>query len=64
LLEETSVNAATLLGVTRWKLGRMITRIDLREYVMRIRNVAEDGTQPSVAGEAAPEPSASGHDSR
>ncbi len=52
--------AAVLLGVTRWKLARMITRFDLRDFVNGIRNVDR---QTSVVHEAAPEALTSGaHD--
>jgi regulatory Fis family protein len=52
--------AAALLGVTRWKLARMITRFDLRDFVNGIRSVDQ---QTSVAQEAAPEALTSGsHD--
>ena len=44
--------AAALLAVTRWKLARMITRFDLRDFVNGIRHVDE---QTSVVHEAAPE---------
>jgi len=44
--------AAALLGVTRWKLARMITRFELREFVDGIR-----GVHQHPAEEAAPEAS-------
>jgi len=49
--------AATLLGVTRWKLARMITRFELRDFVTRIRNAGRDLSEASVAGEVTPEAS-------
>ena len=49
--------AAALLGVTRWKLARMITRFELREFVDGIRGVDQHTTETSRAEEAAPEAS-------
>ena len=55
--------AAVLLGVTRWKLARMITRFDLRDFVNRIRGVDHQATETSAVEEAAPEALTSGpHD--
>jgi len=42
--------AAMLLGVTRWKLGRLIVRFALRDFVQTIRS-ASDPTMTSVRRE-------------
>jgi len=54
--------AAALLRVTRWRLARMITRFELRDFATSIRNAGRDLSEPSVAGEATPETSMSAHD--
>ena len=56
--------AAALLGVTRWKLARMITRFDLRDFVNGIRGVDQHATETSPAAEAAPEASISDQHAR
>jgi hypothetical protein len=56
--------AAALLGVTRWKLARMITRFELRDFVNGIRGVDQDTTETSPAEEATPEASFSNQHAR
>jgi DNA-binding MarR family transcriptional regulator len=52
--------AASLLGVTRWKLARMVERFELRDFVTRLRNADEHVTRTPVAA-GAPEASTCGH---
>lgn len=33
--------AAALLGITRWKLGRFIVRFDLRDFVRTVRGASD-----------------------
>ena len=40
--------AAVLLGVSRWKLARMIKRFELRDLVTTMRREGEPGTQTAV----------------
>jgi len=56
--------AAALLGVTRWKLARMIARFELRDFVNGIRGVDQQATQTSTVEEAAPEATASSYHAR
>jgi hypothetical protein len=51
--------AAALLGVTRWKVGRLITRFRLGEPVARIRSVARQVTATSVTEDSVPQASTS-----
>ena len=53
--------AAALLGVTRWKLARMIGRFELRDFVTRMRSAGDDVTPPPVTA-AAPGASTCRHD--
>jgi len=46
-------HAAALLGVTRWRLGRLIARFELRDLVTRMRTVARESTVSSVTERAA-----------
>ena len=46
-------HAAALLGVTRWRLGRLITRFELRDLVKRMRTVDRQRTAISVTEQAA-----------
>jgi len=46
--------AAALLGVSRWKLARLVKRFELRDVVTTMRSEGEPGTRTSV-GEGAPE---------
>jgi hypothetical protein len=55
--------AATLLGVTRWKLARMISRFELRDFMNRIRSV-DQTAKASAAEETASGASTFGHDAR
>ena len=56
--------AAALLGVTRWKLARMITRFDLRDFVNGIRGVDQHTAETSFAEDPAPEASISDQHAR
>jgi hypothetical protein len=52
--------AAVLLGVSRWRLARLITRYDLRGFVASVKADGHHVTETPVAAEAAPEASTSG----
>jgi len=53
--------AAALLGVSRWKLARLVKRFELRDLVTTMRSEGEPGTRTPV-GEGAPETARCGHD--
>jgi hypothetical protein len=55
-------HAAVLLGVSRWKLARMLKRFELRDLVATMRSEGEQGT-PTPVGGGATETARSGHDS-
>ena len=44
--------AAALLGVTRWKLARMMKRFDLHDVVTTLRGAGEHVTRTPVAARA------------
>ena len=53
--------AAALLGVSRWKVARMVKRFGLRDFVVAMRSEGEHATRtPRV--ERTPEKVAGGHD--
>ena len=53
--------AAALLGVTRWKLARLVKRFELRHHVTTMRSEGEPVTRKPV-GDGAPERAPYGHD--
>jgi len=53
--------AAVLLGVSRWKLARMVKHFDLRDLVTTLRGEGERVTRTPVE-EGAPEAARCGHD--
>jgi DNA-binding MarR family transcriptional regulator len=53
--------AAELLGVSRWKLARMVEHFELRDLVATMRSEGEHVRQ-TPAGEGAPETARCGHD--
>ena len=53
--------AAVLLGVSRFKLARMVKRFELRDLVAAMRSEGEHVTR-TPAGKGAPETARCGHD--
>ena len=56
-----TLETAVLLGVSRWKLARMIKRFELRDLVTTMRSDGEPVTRTPV-GDGAPERAQRGHD--
>ena len=54
-------HAATLLGVSRWKLARMVKGFELRDFVTTMRNESGRVTRTPLEAEV-PEAAKSGHD--
>ena len=52
--------AALLLGVSRWKLARMVKRFELRDLVATMRSEGEPVTRTSL-GDETPETAGRGH---
>ena len=53
--------AAALLGVSRWKLARLVKRYELRDLVTTMRSEGEPGARTPLS-EGAPERARIGHD--